>query len=100
MPSVSIIILNYNGKDYIEQCISSVLKTNYPNFEVILVDNASTDNSIELIEESFKNDLRLKIFRNSANLGFATGNNIGFENATGSYVAFLNNDTVVGFGMA
>jgi len=92
---VSIVILNFNGKNYLEKCISSVLETNYPNFEVILVDNASTDGSVNLIEQSFGSDNRLKIIRNNKNSGFADGNNVGFSNSNGSYIAFLNSDTIV-----
>jgi GT2 family glycosyltransferase len=94
-PLVSVIILNFNGKDSLEKCVSSVLETKYQNFEVVLVDNASTDSSLTLIESSFGNDKRLKIIRNAENLGFSGGNNIGFNHSMGSYVVFLNNDTSV-----
>jgi GT2 family glycosyltransferase len=94
-PRVSIIISNFNGKDYVEPCLSSVLKTDYSNFEVILVDNASTDGSLSLVEKSFGIDRRLRIVRNSKDLGFSVANNIGFGYASGSYIAFLNNDIVV-----
>ena len=95
LPLVSIIILNFNGKDYLEKCVSSVLETKYNNFEAILVDNASTDDSLASIESSFGSDKRLRVIRNTKNLGFAGGNNIGFSYARGSYIAFLNNDTTV-----
>ncbi|MCW4009512.1 MAG: glycosyltransferase family 2 protein [Candidatus Bathyarchaeota archaeon] len=94
-PLVSIIILNFNGQNYLYNCISSVLESNYSNFEVILVDNASTDQSVALLENAFGKNQRLKIVRNSENLGFSAGNNVGFRFASGDYVVFLNNDTVV-----
>ena len=94
-PSVSVIILNFNGKNYIEKCLSSVLGTKYPNLEVILVDNASTDCSLDLVQKSFGSDERLRIIRNSENLGFSAGNNVGFRHAAGNYIVFLNNDTIV-----
>jgi len=94
-PLVSIIISNFNGKNYVEACLSSVLKTAYSNFEVVLVDNASTDGSLSLVEKSFGRDSRLRIVRNNRDLGFSVANNIGFEYASGSYIVFLNNDTVV-----
>ena len=94
-PLVSVIILNYNGNNYLENCISSVLKTSYPNFEVILVDNASTDLSLTRVKEAFGNDARLKIIENPVNLGFSGGNNVGFNYSQGDYIAFLNNDTIV-----
>lgn len=94
-PFVSIIILNYNGKKYLENCISSVLETNYSNFEIILVDNFSTDSSLRIVEEAFGNDYRLRIIRNNENSGFSGGNNLGLTYSKGTYVVLLNNDTLV-----
>jgi GT2 family glycosyltransferase len=94
-PLVSIVILNYNGQKYLLNCVDSVLKNQYPNFEVILIDNASTDNSIQPVEDTYKTDSRMHIIKNSTNLGFSGGNNVGFENSKGKYVVFLNNDTKV-----
>lgn len=90
-PYVSIIILNYNGADYLEKCLQSVYSTSYPNFEVILVDNASTDGSYK-ITEKFK---RIKLIRNKKNFGYSAGNNIGIDKAQGEYIVLLNNDTIV-----
>ena len=94
-PLVSIIILNYNGIKYVENCLRSVLNTNYTNFEVIFVDNASTDGSYELIKRLFGSNPRIKIIRNKSNLGFSGGNNVGFRYAKGKYIVLLNNDTIV-----
>jgi GT2 family glycosyltransferase len=94
-PLVSIIILNYNGAKYLEKCLKSVLATNYPNYEIILVDNASTDESLALIEYLFKDESRLIVIRNTKNVGFSEGNNIGIRRARGKYIVFLNNDTEV-----
>ena len=63
-PLVSVIILNYNGKHYLEHCLSSVLNSDYPNFEVLFVDNASTDGSVDLVRTLFASDPRLKIVTN------------------------------------
>jgi GT2 family glycosyltransferase len=93
-PSASVIILNFNGKNFLKDCLESVLRTNYPNFEVLLVDNASTDCSLNLID-GFHSDKRLRIIRNGKNLGFSGGNNAGFEQAKNDYIVFLNNDTIV-----
>jgi hypothetical protein len=92
---VSIVILNFNGEGCLEQCLSSVFKTDYPNYEVILVDNASTDEGLDRTKKTFGSNSNLKIVRNSENLGFSQGNNIGFKHSKGKYVVFLNNDTVV-----
>jgi len=93
-PFVSIIILNFNGEDYLEQCLFSVFNTKYPNFEVIFVDNASTDSSLKIVEKTFGNDKRLRIFKNTKNLGFSAGNNFGLIQSRGDQIVFLNNDTI------
>jgi len=94
-PLVSVAILNYNGRDFVDRCLNSVINTDYPSFEVVFVDNASTDGSLEFIREKFGRGLRLKIIANDRNYGFAEGNNIGFRNAKGNYIVFLNMDTEV-----
>jgi GT2 family glycosyltransferase len=94
-PLVSVIILNYNGESYLDNCITSVLKNTYPNFEILLVDNASTDLSVKNAMETFGADTRLRLIQSSTNLGFSGGNNLGFTYAKGDYIVFLNNDTIV-----
>ena len=91
---MSVIVLNFNGENYLERCLSSVLGTKYPNFEVIFVDNASTDSSLKIVEKTFGNDNRLRIFKNNKNLGFSSGNNFGLRQSRGEYIVFLNNDTI------
>lgn len=93
-PKVSIIITNYNGMEVLEDCIRSVSKINYPNFEVVLVDDVSKDKSIQSVEK-YKKVFDLKIFKNKKNMGFAGANNEGLKHATGDYVLLLNNDTTV-----
>jgi hypothetical protein len=92
---VSVIILNYNGLRFVEQCVRSVLDSDYPKFDVILVDNGSTDGSYDLIRQSFSNTPNVRIVRNDQNLGFAQGNNVGYRYSTGDIVVFLNVDIVV-----
>lgn len=94
-PFVSIIVLNYNGQEYIANCLDSILKNSYSNFELIVVDNASTDNSLKIIKDQFSSEPRVKIITNPTNLGFSGGNNIGFEQSKGQYIVFVNNDTTV-----
>lgn len=91
-PRVSIIILNWNGKPYIRQCLTSVIKTNYQNLEIIVVDNASTDGSREIIKNEFP---QVILIENPKNLGFCNGNNIGIKRASGDIIVLLNNDTIV-----
>jgi GT2 family glycosyltransferase len=90
-PLVSIIVLNWNGESLIEECVRSLKNTQADNFEVVVVDNASNDHSLELLGR-FEG---IKLVKNSTNLGFAKGNNQGFGLARGKYVATVNNDAVV-----
>lgn len=89
---VSIVILNYNAGELLTDCIDSIFKTNYDNFEVILVDNASTDTSYKRCKEKFN---KIHLIENKKNLGYCEGNNVGIREAKGQYVAILNPDTKV-----
>lgn len=93
--NVYIIILNWNGlKDTLE-CLESVNKINYSNFNVVVVDNGSTDSSVEVIKQRFP---EITLIENKENLGFAEGSNIGIRYALSQkadYFWLLNNDTVV-----
>ena len=91
---VSILILNYNGKEYLKECLSSVLSQSYTDYEVILFDNCSSDGSIDYIRENF-DDSRIKIVSSEKNYGFAGGNNEALKHAAGEMIVLLNNDTVV-----
>jgi len=91
-PKISVIIVNYNGQDFLADCLESVLKSDYPNYEVILVDNNSSDNSVNIIKNKFQ---QVKIIINKKNFGFARANNIGIQQANGDAFLLLNNDTVV-----
>jgi hypothetical protein len=91
-PLVSVIIVNYNGRAYLDACISSILSQTYPKIEIIFVDNGSSDNSTDYIKDKYPS---VVIIACSENYGFAKGNNIGIEAAKGDLVATLNNDTKV-----
>ena len=95
MPLVYIILINYNGyKDTIE-CIKSLREIHYKNYKIIIVDNASTNNSISYLNQSLEDCI---IIESKDNLGFAGGNNLGIEyalNNEADYIMLLNNDTVV-----
>ncbi len=91
-PLVSIIILNFNGKDLLRNCLSSVSKTSYSNYEVIIVDNGSTDGSCSMVEHEFPS---FHLIKNSHNYGYSKGNNLGILHSQGIFVAILNNDTTV-----
>lgn len=91
-PKVSVIVLNYNGKKYLKNCFESLRKQAYPNYEVIMVDNASTDGSVSYVRESFS---WVKIIENPTNLGYTKANNEAEKRASGEYLLFLNMDTWV-----
>jgi len=88
----SVILVNYDGMPHLDICISSVLKQSYTNFEVIFVDNNSSDGSLEYARSKFPN---LIFVTNHENLGYAGGINSGLTYATGDYIAPLNIDTEV-----
>ena len=97
-PLVYVIVLNYNGKHHSLECIESVLQVNYCNFQVVFVDNGSTDDSVAAIRERFGADGRLHVVENRENLGIAGGNNTGIRYALeqgADYVVTLSNDTKV-----
>jgi GT2 family glycosyltransferase len=88
-PLISSIVVNWNRKDLLRACLASLEVQHYPNAEVILVDNGSTDGSVEMTEREFPGVL---IIRNTKNRGFCGANNQGFVAARGEFVALLNND--------
>jgi len=94
-PFVSIIILNFNGREFIGQCIDSVLKSNYPDFEIIVVDNGSTDGSGRYLKRRYGRNKRVRLILSDKNLFFAAGSNLGASQARGKKLVFLNSDTVV-----
>ncbi len=89
---VSIILPTYNRTQVIKRAINSVLNQSYSNFELIIIDDGSTDNTAEVIK-SF-NDERIQFIRNDNNRGQAIARNIGLKRAKGSYIAFLDSDDV------
>ena len=90
-PLVSVVILSWNGRKYLENCLESVLKSDYPRFEVIVSDNGSTDGSIELV----RRNPRVILIENNQNLGFSRGNNRAIRAASGDIIILLNQDTYV-----
>ncbi len=90
---ISIIIVNWNTEKILRDCLESVyVGTKQINFEVIVVDNGSTDGSVKMVEENFKD---IMLIKNKRNVGFAAANNQGMAIAKGRYVLLLNSDTIV-----
>jgi len=94
-PLVYIIVLNYDGLRWLGACFDSLLATDYPNFKIILVDNASSDGSVQMARDRYP---QVEIIVNPANYGFSEGNNVGIREALANkadYVVLLNPDTKV-----
>ncbi len=88
---LSIIIPHYNNKDILYNCIHSLTNIAYKNCEIIVVDNNSTDNSVESVKESFP---QIKIIKSDTNRGYAGGCNLGSKSSNAEFLLFLNNDTI------
>ena len=92
MPStlVSVIVLNWNSNEVVFECLDSLLRQSFRSFEIVLVDNGSTDGSLDLIRERYGS--LITIVTNSVNLGFAEGCNIGIRASRGEFIALFNSD--------
>lgn len=88
---VSIITPVYNGQDFLDRSIKSVLAQTYENWELFLIDDGSSDNSVQIIE-NYLEDNRIKLLRNESNSGIPTTRNKGIENSTGEFIALLDQD--------
>lgn len=99
MDKVSVILVNFNGKKYNDKCIESILRSTIaPNLQVVVVDNASTDHSLELLQDRWKENSQVKIIPLDKNYGFSKANNVGIEWAMengAEYLLILNNDTEI-----
>src|SRR5574344_692887 len=93
MIQVSIIIVNYNTCDLLKNCINSIYeKTSDGDFEIIVVDNYSTDTAVQMIKDKFSD---IVLIQNKENLGFGAANNIGLKHAKGKYIFYLNSDVIL-----
>lgn len=91
-PRVSVLIVNWNGRQHLTECLDSLAVQSFRDFEVVLVDNGSVDGSIDYVRGTYP---WVKLVALTANTGFAEGNNIAFAHAAGEYLVTLNNDTRV-----
>lgn len=90
-PLVSVIVLTFNAREFVERCLTSVFNQTYRNFEVVVVDNASSDGTAELVRERFP---QARVICSVANDGYGAGNNLGVRHASGDILVFLNPDAV------
>lgn len=93
-PEVSIIVLNFNGFSDTKRCITSLLRTQYRNFRIIVVDNGSRKNELRALRRAFRNK-KITFIQHTSNLGYAGGNNAILASIKSKYVAFVNNDAIV-----
>jgi GT2 family glycosyltransferase len=95
-PKVGVVIVTHNRKQVLENCLTSVLESTYENYVIIVIDNASTDNSFQMVSRDFPS---VKAIRSELNLGYTGGNNLGItyalQNEKCNYLLILNDDTVV-----
>jgi teichuronic acid biosynthesis glycosyltransferase TuaG len=91
---VSIITPIYNSEEFIKKTIDSVLSQTYTNWEMIIIDDCSTDNSIEIIENFIDNNTKIKLIESKQNLGAAQARNTALEIANGRFIAFLDSDDI------
>jgi len=94
LPLVSIITPSYNSAPYIKETIESVLQQTHSNWEMIIVDDCSTDKSRDIIAEYSKQDSRIKLLKNKINLGVAKSRNCAIKEAEGDYIALLDSDDI------
>ncbi len=91
MNLIAVIIVNWNGKKFIEECLNGLEEQTFKDFSIIVVDNASTDGSLQLVKKKYP---EVKTVALSENLGFAVANNLAIESVKTEYVALLNNDAI------
>ena len=93
-PAISVIIPAYNAQEYLRECLDSVLAQSFSDFEAIVVNDGSTDDTLKITEEYARKDPRIKIL-NEVNSGVSTARNIGIKSAKGTWVTFLDSDDIL-----
>ncbi len=91
-PFVSVLVLNWNGRSLLETCLPPLLNQDYPNYEVVVIDNASTDDSLAFVEASFP---QVRLIRHSENYGFSRGYNLVLQQMQADIVVLVNSDVIV-----
>lgn len=94
MPRISVILPVYNGTSHLNECLDSLLSQSFKDFEILLIDDFSTDNSRETCEEYQSRDKRIRFFQNPVNQGTASTTNLGHRLAQGEYIAHADQDDI------
>lgn len=95
MELISLVIVNYNNKDYLERCMNSILEQSYQNIEIIFIDNQSSDQSFEFMNQKYSERENVSIVYNRVNNGYAGGANQGIRLSRGEYIFILNPDIIL-----
>lgn len=98
MEKISIIVLTYNVSQYLQECVQSIQQQDYPNLEILLIDDSSADESVSICEHLRRQDDRVKVIQEQ-NSGAGPVRNLGVEAATGDYVMFVDGDDLLAPGM-
>ena len=91
---ISVVLINYNCEKWLSESINSVLKQDWPDFELILIDDCSTDGSWAVMESFARRDSRVRLAKTPVNSGISIARNLGMDMATGAFIAFLDSDDV------
>lgn len=94
-PFISIVIANYNGENYLKTCLESLLESSITDYEIIVIDNHSSDASIKIVKEFIQIDSRIRLLKNETNIGVPASRNRAISRCQGEIVIFLDNDTEV-----
>ena len=94
-PYFSIIVPMYNAEKYIRICVNSILMQTFQDFELIIVDDCSTDNSYNICRELYGNNEKIHLFRHEKNQGPGIARNLGMENSRGEYIFFIDSDDAI-----
>ena len=93
---LTICLVTYNGEKYLEACIKSVFNQSFKDWEFLIMDNASNDRSVKIVDELIKDELRVTILaKQDKNIGFAGGYNVTIKKAIGEYILLLNQDIIL-----
>ncbi len=95
LPFISIVIANYNGRAYLRTCLTALLRSSITKYEIIVIDNNSTDESAEIVKEFIVRDPRISLLRNKVNIGVPASRNRAIKSCKGDIVILLDNDTQV-----
>lgn len=97
-PLLYVIVINWNGREHLKECFETLLASTYKNLRFVLLDNGSSDDSVDFVQTTFAADERVEILECGENLGWSGGNNVGMQHAMdkgADYVLLLNNDTTI-----